>query len=64
MWFGDDAEDALGFILGQLGWLLEGLDEATRRRAVSDLADRLAHRQGPDGVAFGSACWLVTARRR
>jgi hypothetical protein len=64
MWFGDDAPDALGFILGQLGWLLEGLDEAARSRAVSDLEKRLAHRQGPDGVTFGSACWLVTARRR
>jgi SAM-dependent methyltransferase len=62
MWFGTDAEDALTFILGQLGWLLEGLDEDTRRRAVSDLEERLAARQGSDGVTFGSACWLVSAR--
>jgi hypothetical protein len=27
MWFGDDADDAHRFVLGLMGWMLEGLDD-------------------------------------
>ncbi len=63
MWFGADIDDALRFILGQVGWMLNGLDDSGRRRAIDDLSSRIARHQGLNGVTFGSACWLVTASR-
>jgi SAM-dependent methyltransferase len=62
MWFGTDVEDALAFILGVAGWMADGLDDAARERAVADLRDRVTAHAGDDGVEFGSATWLVTAR--
>ena len=63
MWFGDRVPDTLAFVLGAAGWMLEGLGEDERRRAVDALQALLEAHQGPDGVTFGSACWLVTAHR-
>jgi len=64
MWFGRDADDAVAFIRGLLGWMLEGLDEGAQDRAVGDLR-RTAQRHVTDaGVEFDSATWLVTARRQ
>lgn len=63
MRFGDDADDTFPFLVGQLGWMLEGLDESGRRRALDDLRSVLRAHEGPDGVSFGSACWLVRAER-
>ncbi len=62
-WFGADADDALAFVLGLAGWLLDGLDPAARDAAVADLRRRLEAHAGPGGVELGSAAWLVTARR-
>ncbi|SFN80674.1 Methyltransferase domain-containing protein [Geodermatophilus obscurus] len=62
-WWGADVDDALRFVLGFAGWLLDGLDDAARGRALADLRRRLADHVTPDGVEFGSAAWLVTARR-
>ncbi|MGY1605796.1 methyltransferase domain-containing protein [Geodermatophilus sp. SYSU D00700] len=62
-WFGADPDDAQTFVLGLAGWLLEGLDDAARERAVADLRGRLEAHAGPDGVEFASAAWLVTAVR-
>jgi ubiquinone/menaquinone biosynthesis C-methylase UbiE len=62
MIFGTDVDDAHHFVLGLLGWMLEGQDGAARRRAEDRLRATLeAHLTG-DGVAFSSATWLVTAR--
>jgi SAM-dependent methyltransferase len=63
MWFGHDAEDATGFVLGQLGWMLDGLDDAGRSRAVDDLRATTRAHETPDGVVFGSATWTIRARR-
>ena len=62
-WWGADADDALTFVLGFAGWLLDGLDDAARRAALDDLHRRLADHRTDDGVELGSAAWLVTARR-
>ncbi|MGY1727406.1 class I SAM-dependent methyltransferase [Geodermatophilus sp. SYSU D01062] len=62
-WWGADADEALTFVLGLAGWLLDGLDPPARDRAVADLRRRLEAHAGPDGVELGSAAWLVTARR-
>jgi SAM-dependent methyltransferase len=63
MWFGADAGDAHQFVLGQLGWMLEGLDDDGRAQATENLLAAMAAHETGDGVVFGSATWLVTARR-
>ncbi|QWZ08747.1 class I SAM-dependent methyltransferase [Nocardioides panacis] len=63
MWFGGTVPDTLEFLLGAAGWLLEGLDDDERSRAVDDLTARIEAHRGPEGVTFGSAGWLVTAHR-
>jgi SAM-dependent methyltransferase len=63
MWFGPDAQHAYDFIAGLLGWMLEGLDEPQREAALAQLRRVMQQHEGPDGVLFGSACWLVTALR-
>jgi SAM-dependent methyltransferase len=62
-WFGADADDAFRFVVGVAGWLTDGLDDDARNRALDDLRRRIEAHIGPDGVEFGSATWLVTARR-
>lgn len=64
MWFGDDADAATGFIVGLMGWMLEGLGEADRARATGALHDVMAAHETPVGVLLGSAAWITTARRR
>ena len=62
---GADAEDAFEFVsgLGLTRGLLGGLDDGARRAALDDLRAVLAEHATPDGVLFGAAAWLVTARR-
>lgn len=62
MWFGTDAKDAQQFILGQMAWMLEGLDDAGRDDAVDALLAVTTAHEGADGVTFDSATWLTTAR--
>jgi SAM-dependent methyltransferase len=62
MWFGEDPEDACAFVLGLLGWMLHGLDEVAQARATNALMTTLEEHVGSDGVTFGSATWLITAR--
>lgn len=62
-WFGSDAADAQAFVLGSLGWLLDGLDERARARARDELLAWLAAHETDDGVLLGSAAWLVRATK-
>lgn len=62
MCFGPGPESAYTFTLGLLGWMLDGLDPAGQERARRDLRSTIEAHDGPDGVTFGSAAWLVTAR--
>jgi SAM-dependent methyltransferase len=64
MWFGTDADDGHRFAVGLLGWMLEGLDEARRTRALDDLRATLAAHATSDGVRFDSAAWVISATRR
>lgn len=64
MYFGPTADDAHRFVAGLTGWMLEGLDDAGRRRALDDLHARMVAHESPRGVEFGSAMWLVTATRQ
>lgn len=63
MWFGDDPDEASRFVLGNLGWMLDGLEGADRARALDDLHATMAAHTTGDGVCFASAAWLTTARR-
>ena len=63
--FGTDADDAYGFVSGMkvIGMMLDELDEDTRAQALNNLRATLAAHETPDGVLFGSASWVVTARK-
>jgi SAM-dependent methyltransferase len=63
MWFGDDAEDAHRFVLGLMGWMLQGLDDPGRQRAVDALRATMAAHETVDGIVFGSATWTIRATR-
>lgn len=63
LWFGDDAGDAYRFVLGLLGWMLKGLDEAGRARALEALRTTLAAHQTTEGIIYQSAAWTIRARR-
>jgi SAM-dependent methyltransferase len=63
LWFGNDADDAYRFVLGLLGWMLEGLDDAGRARALDGLRSTVAAHETDRGVIYGSAAWLTSATR-
>ena len=64
-WIGTGADDAFRFMStgGLARGMLKDLDEAGRRRALDALRATMAAHAGRDGVAFGSAAWLISARR-
>ena len=64
MWFGADAPEAHDGVLGVLGWMLEGLDDATRSAALDALDATLAAHLTHHGVVYGSAAWIIRARRK
>ena len=64
MWFGADAADAHAFVLGLLGWMLQGLDEPGRGRALGNLRATLTGHDTGHGVLYQSAAWLIRATRR
>jgi len=63
MWFGNDADEAHRFVLGLMGWMLGGLDDAGRARAIDALHATMAAHATPDGVLFESAAWTIQATR-
>jgi SAM-dependent methyltransferase len=63
LWFGADADEAMPFILGVVGWMLDGLDPAARAAALDDLRSRLTRHTSAEGVLLGSSAWLVRAVR-
>ncbi len=64
MRFGDTPDDAHRFILGLQGWMLDGLDDTSRQRALDDLQSSLEQHRSERGVEYSSAMWLITATRR
>ena len=63
MWFGTDADDAHRFVLGLMGWMLAGLDDAGRARATHALHTTMAAHETSEGVLFESAAWTTHATR-
>ena len=43
--------------------VLDGLDGGARAHALDRLRALLADHETPDGVLFGSSCWVITALR-
>jgi len=64
MWFGHEADDARSFIVGLMGWMLEGLDDHARAGAVEELHGTLVAHETDEGVCFDSATWITRATRR
>lgn len=63
MWFGSDADDAYRFALGLMGWILKGLDDPRRARAIDALRSTMATHDTSEGVLFESAAWTIQATR-
>jgi SAM-dependent methyltransferase len=61
---GRTAEDAFAFVTELLGWMLEGLDDVARGRALAALRSCLERHETGHGVLLGSAAWLITGTRR
>ena len=62
---GNDPGDAFDFVcrMGMTLALLDGLDAHTKERALGDLRDVLAKKQGPKGVSLSGSAWSFVARR-
>lgn len=63
MWFGRDTDDAYDLLSGLMAWMLDGLDDAGRARALDGLRETIAAHAGVDGVVYDSATWTVRATR-
>lgn len=63
MYFGADAADAFAFVADLQSGLLGDLREEDRERILAALRADLAAHEGPDGVTYDSATWIVSARR-
>jgi SAM-dependent methyltransferase len=63
MYFGRDTDDAYQFVVGLAGWMLQGLDDDGRTRALNALRSDIRAHHGDRGVTYGSAAWLITANR-
>jgi hypothetical protein len=60
---GADPDEALRWVIAQQAALLDGLDDRRREEAVAALRADLAGHLTDRGVLYGSATWLVRARR-
>ncbi|MGS0684897.1 class I SAM-dependent methyltransferase [Nakamurella sp. GG22] len=61
--YGRTVEEAHDFLLGVLGWMLDGQDQRTRAKSVAALRNILETHETADGIRFGSTAWLITAQR-
>lgn len=63
MWFGRDADDAFDLVSGLLGWMLAGLDDDGKARALNALHATIVEHSTPEGVLYGSAMWMIRGTR-
>jgi SAM-dependent methyltransferase len=63
LWFGPDPDSTTTFMVGQMTWLFDKLDDVGKRQAEANLHEVMAAHAGEDGVLLGSGAWIVTARR-
>lgn len=62
---GADADDALAFAksTGIAIGMTQDLDDEEKAAAFASLRETIVQHETPDGVIFGSGCWIVTATR-
>ena len=62
--FGDNADDAFGFVstFGITRGLTQDLDDESRELALKKLRSVLAAHEGTEGVLFRGSAWLIKAR--
>ena len=65
VWLGADREDAWSFAsaMGMVRGLTAGLEPEARSKAFDNLRKVMAAHETDAGVLFGSAAWLVIARK-
>ena len=63
MFFGRDADEGQALLSTSLAWMTGDVDAPAREAAFARLEASLRAHETVDGVAYGSAAWLVTARR-
>ena len=65
VWLGAGVDDTFAFLStgGMARGMLKDLDEAGRRRALDAVRATLEAHAGREGVLFGSAAWVISARR-
>jgi SAM-dependent methyltransferase len=65
MELGADAEDAFQFFSSSalVNWLLDGVDDAGRAKAMDNLRTVFEEAEGPEGVLLGTSAWLITATK-
>jgi SAM-dependent methyltransferase len=63
MYFGGTADEGYEVLSHLLAWMAGSLTPEQRDAAFGRLRASLEEHQTPDGVAYGSAAWLITARR-
>jgi SAM-dependent methyltransferase len=64
MYFGRSVDEGFLRISESMSWMMSGLTPDEQERAVADLRALLTAHSTPEGVAFGSAAWLFSARSR
>ena len=62
MAYGRSVDEAHTFLLGLLGWMVADQEPTRRAASIDALRTTLAAHESTDGICFGSAAWLVTAR--
>ena len=60
--YGRSVDEAHTFLLGLLGWMVADQEPTRRAACIDALRTTLAAHESTDGICFGSAAWLVTAR--
>ena len=63
LWFGPDPDSTTTFMVGQMKWLFDKLDDVGKRQAEANLHEAMAAHADEDGVLLGSGAWIVTARQ-
>jgi len=61
LWFGPDADTTTTFMIGQMRWLFEKLDDTGKRQAEANLHEVMTAHAGHEGVLLRSGAWIVTA---
>ena len=63
MYFGRTVDEGFGVLSRLLAWMAGDLTPDERSVAFGTLRSSLEEHLTADGVAYGSAAWLVTAQR-